>query len=248
MPHSKLDFSRRSPATELMDEDTDYPVFRDCLRDLSKVNRVTLAYGPTLNWLQRAVGKTPLAGTSALSIVDVGSGYGDMLRAVDRWAAERQLPVRLAGVDLNPHSARAASEATASERGIDWVTEDAMTYSPAGGVDIVLSSLFTHHLSDQQIVTFIRWMEATARRGWFISDLHRHALPYYVFGLWARLARWHPFVRHDGPISIARAFVPADWRRLCAEAGLQPGTFRIRWHVPFRLTVERIRDAAAATG
>ena len=52
---------------------------------------------------------------------------------------------------------------------------------------------------------FIRWMEAHARRGWFIGDLHRHWLPYYGFGLLAWLARWHHFVLSDGRISIARS-------------------------------------------
>ena len=67
---------------------------------------------------------------------------------------------------------------------------------------------------------FIRWMEAHARRGWFIGDLHRHWFPYYGFGLLAWLARWHPFVLSDGRISIARSFVPDEWRRLIRAAGL----------------------------
>ena len=67
---------------------------------------------------------------------------------------------------------------------------------------------------------FIRWMEAHARRGWFIGDLHRHWLPYYGFGVLAWLARWHHFVLSDGRISIARSFRAGDWRRLMRAAGL----------------------------
>ncbi len=67
---------------------------------------------------------------------------------------------------------------------------------------------------------FIRWMEAHARRGWFIGDLHRHWLPYYGFGLLAWIMRWHQFVLSDGRISIARSFVTADWRQLVQAAGL----------------------------
>ena len=76
---------------------------------------------------------------------------------------------------------------------------------------------------------FIRWMEAHARRGWFIGDLHRHWLPYYGFGVLAWLARWHHFVLSDGRISIARAFVPEEWRRLMSAAGL--GGTRRRHHL-----------------
>ena len=75
--------------------------------------------------------------------------------------------------------------------------------------------------TDDQVVTFIRWMEAHARRGWFIGDLHRHWLPYYGFGVLAWIARWHRFVLSDGRISIARSLragrlAPAD----CAPPGL----------------------------
>ena len=85
------------------------------------------------------------------------------------------------------------------------------------------------------------WMERLARRGWFISDLHRHPVPYHLFRLLARAARWHRFVRHDGPVSIARSFRPEDWRTLAQAAGLDPAELEIRWHVPFRLTVGRIK-------
>ena len=88
------------------------------------------------------------------------------------------------------------------------------------GFDFIISSQFTHHLTDGQIVMFIRWMEAHARRGWFIGDLHRHWLPYYGFGLLAWLARWHHFVLSDGRISIARGFVPRGLASADARRGL----------------------------
>ncbi len=106
---------------------------------------------------------------------------------------------------------------------------------PGEAFDFVVSSQFTHHLTDDQVATFIRWMEAHARRGWFIGDLHRHWLPYYGFGLLAWAARWHHFVLSDGRISIARAFVPEDWRRLVRAAGLAERDVAITWHLPFRL-------------
>ena len=105
---------------------------------------------------------------------------------------------------------------------------------------MVVSSLFTHHLPDASVVRFLRWMEANARVGWFVNDLHRHPLPYHFFRTFARLARFHRFVQHDGPVSIARAFAPADWQRLIAEAGLDAAAVEVRWRVPFRLTVGRL--------
>ena len=80
----------------------------------------------------------------------------------------------------------------------------------------------------------------TARLGWFVNDLHRHQLAYYGFGALSLAAGWHRFVQHDGRLSVARSFRRADWERLLAEAGLD-GVARVRWHVPFRLCVSRVR-------
>jgi hypothetical protein len=105
---------------------------------------------------------------------------------------------------------------------------------------VVVSSLFTHHLADGDIVRFLTWMEAHARVAWFVNDLYRHPFPYHGFGLLARIMRWHPFVRHDGPVSIARAFSPADWLTLLRKSGLD-GVARLERRFPFRLCVSRVR-------
>ncbi|WP_437592857.1 methyltransferase domain-containing protein [Sorangium sp. So ce1000] len=241
---STLDFSRRSTLDELMDtEPVGFEEFRACLVDLARVNRLTLAYRPTFSFLERLVarGLRGLSENRPLEVIDVGSGYGDMLRRIDAWARERGIAVSLTGVDLNPLSRRSATEATPPGRPITWVTADAFAYEPPGGIDVVLSSLFTHHLPDPAVVRFLAWMEAKARLGWFINDLHRHPLPYHFFRHLSRLAGWHRFVQHDGPVSIARAFSASDWRCLIAEAGLDPRAVEVRWWMPFRLTVGRLK-------
>lgn len=220
-----------------MDEPCSYEEFRDCLRDLEKVNRMVGAYPPTLNWPEQFA---PLGGPP-LHIVDVGCGGGDMLRRIEAWSRQHGIAVRLTGIDLNPYAARAAREFTPEDSAIEWVTGDAFSYQPATAVDLVISSLFTHHLPDAEIVRFLRWMEQTARRGWFINDLHREKVPYYGFIALAWVMRWHRFVRHDGPVSIRRSFRRADWERYCAAAGLDAGEVRIEAVRPARLCVSRLK-------
>ena len=97
-------------------------------------------------------------------------------------------------------------------------------------------------MTADQLVVFLRWMEATASRGWFINDLHRHPLAYHGFKVIAWLGGFHPFVRHDGPISVARAFRRADWLRLLKRAGIDSAkSVAIVWRFPFRLCVERLK-------
>ena len=223
---------------EMDDEDLDTASYERCLTELDFINRITFTHRPTLHWLARATRDLPVGVT--FSVLDVGYGHGDLLRAIARWADKRGLNAHLSGIDLNPRSAAAARAATAPNVAIDYLTGDVFSYTPPTQVDFIVSSQFTHHLTDGQIVMFIRWMEARARRGWFIGDLHRHWLPYYGFGALAWLARWHHFVLSDGRISIARSFVPADWRRLVRAARLaDDDDVAVSWHLPFRLCVAR---------
>jgi SAM-dependent methyltransferase len=238
-----LDLSRRNDLTELMDSDTtDFVTFRACLVDLAKVNRLTLAYRPTMRFFAQLAAAGRLPRDRTVTIVDVGSGYGDMLRKIDRWGTRRDLQLDLIGVDLNPWSAKAAAEATPADRPIRYVTANVFDFRPPGGIDIVISSLLTHHLDDASLIRFVAWMEATATIGWFVNDLHRHPIPYHVFRIVSRALRYHRFVQHDGPVSIARAFDAEDWRRVLAAAGVAPGAARSEWLFPFRLCVTRVKS------
>ena len=86
---------------------------------------------------------------------------------------------------------------------------------------------------------FLAWMEERARIGWFINDLSRNAVPYHLFRMFSKVMGLHPFVQNDGPVSIARAFVPQDWRSMCLAAGLAEGDVLIRGYTPGRLCVMR---------
>lgn len=209
--------------------------FAECLADLEIVNRLTRARAPTFAFLDRLTAGWPRG--AQFRVVDAGSGQGEMLRSIHGWALGRGLQPQLVGVDLQPASAMAARDRTPPGMEIEWVSADILDYRPAKPPHVVTSALFAHHLEDGQIVRFLRWMEQTATAGWFVNDLHRHPFAYHGFRLLSSLAGWHRFVRHDGPVSVARAFVPADWDTLLAQAGIEGA--EVRWHLPFRLCVAR---------
>lgn len=229
--------ARRTLTPELMDIE---PVGTDelarCLADLAQVNRLTRAAAPTLGFLARAT-----RGANQFSLADIGCGDGGMLRRIAAWAQRNGKAVQLYGLDINPAATAVARALTPADAPISFVTSDLFAWAPARAPDFITSALFAHHLDDDELVRFLRWMEATATRGWFINDLHRHWLAYHGFRLMSRAARWHRFVRHDGPVSVARSFVPADWHLLLTAAGIAPESVSIRWHTPFRLCVGRIR-------
>jgi SAM-dependent methyltransferase len=238
MRHNAPDFRYRSELDELMDASCSREHMRACLRDLAWTNRWTLAYRPQMHWLDTLADKLS-AQADPICILDVACGYGDGLRRIEQWARKRGIAVELTGLELNSDATVIAAEATQASSRIRWVTADVFAYVPPHPVHLVISSLFTHHLSEDNIVRFLRWMEQHARLGWFINDLSRAAIPYYFFQLFSKLARLHSFVQHDGPISIARSFVLEDWQRMCAAAGLDDQDIDIESFAPARLCVSR---------
>lgn len=233
------DLSRRSRLPEWMDgDDVSQAEYSACMADLAQVNTLTLARRPTIAFIDRAIRNMPA--DRVLTVVDVGFGAGDMLRALSRLAKRRGRHLRLIGIDLNPRSEPMARGITPPAMGIEYRTGDLFAWAAEEPIDIIISSLVTHHMDDTEIERFLRFMEERATLGWFINDLHRHALPYYFFRLFSAAMCWHPFVRHDGPLSIARAFTHADWVALIAKSGVG-NVASIRWWFPFRWCVGRWR-------
>lgn len=226
--------AERRHASELMDDPAlGAETYHAVLADLAKVNRITLAHRPTLSFLERAVGRL-----SSFRLLDVGFGDGDMLRAIAGWARRRGIAAELTGIDLNPRSLAAAEAKPSPGAPIRYLTGDYADLA-GGAFDCVISSLVAHHMSDAELIAFLRFMEAEAGAGWFVNDLHRHGFAYATWPLLATAMTWHPIVRTDGHTSIARSFRAAEWHALLAKAGIREASVR-RWF-PFRLCVERLR-------
>jgi 2-polyprenyl-3-methyl-5-hydroxy-6-metoxy-1,4-benzoquinol methylase len=206
-------------------------VYDAVLSDLGTVNRWTLAARPTLSFLARAT-----RGVDRFSLLDVGFGDGGMLRRIATWAGRAGKTAELVGVDLNPKSEAVARAATPPGVSIDWRTGD---YRAQGRFDFVISSLVAHHMADDERLGFLAWMEANARRGWLVNDLHRHTLSYLGFPVHTEQPGEHRIVRQDGQLSIARAFRPREWRLMLEAAGAAEA--RVVRRFPFRLCVERLR-------
>lgn len=241
-PERAPDLSRRAQPPELpelMEQPCTLAELRACLRDVAWLNRVLLGYRPILHCLESLNLETHT--DPPVRILDIGSGYGDTLRRVERWAHGKGIAVQLTGLDLNPHATAIAAEASPAGSRIQWISGDVFAYEPQEVPHLILSSLMAHHLTDAEIIRLLQWMETHAMTGWFINDLSRNIVPYRLLYVFTRLKRLHRFVRHDGPVSIARAFVPDDWRHYCDAAGLAPSEYTIRGFTPGRLCVARAK-------
>lgn len=220
----------RRIADELMDAaDLAPDVYAAVVADLAKVNVVTLAARPTLAFLRRVA--RPGA---RYRLLDVGYGDGDMLRRIARWGERRGVAFELVGIDQNERSRAAAVAHSPADCPIDWRVGD---YRDLAGEpwDLVISSLVAHHMTGDELIAFLAFMQRSARLGWLVNDLHRHAFAYRVWPVLARAFGWHPIVRHDGHVSIARSYRPPEWAPLLAAAGVTDA--RVYRAFPFRLCV-----------
>lgn len=232
-PGTARGLARRSRLPELMDNGLgDAVLHARVLGDLAAVNRLTLTHRPVLQFLRQAWAGLPQG--EPVSVLDVGSGQGDLLRSIWHMGRLQSRPVRLIGLDLQDHSTSAARAATPGAMGIEFITGDLFDHRPRA-VDYIVSSQLAHHLDDGQIVEFLGWLQCHSRHGWCVADLRRHWLPYLGFPWLARAARWHRIVRIDGTRSIARACTPQEWQQLIARAGVAA---TVHARLPFRLTVE----------
>lgn len=229
--------THRSHQSELMDDPgVPFSEFQQTLKEIEKINRITLAYRPTLQAIQ-ALAKKGNLDNKPLRILDIGFGNGDFLRRIDTWSKKKGVVVELTGIDLNPWAERAARDATKATQYIQYVTCNAFEYAPPKPFHIIINSLFTHHLADAEIVHLMQWMTANASLGWIINDLHRHIIPYQFIRSYVRAFGFNRLVQNDAPLSVARAFKSSDWKKFIREAKLTPNHISLSWHFPFRYRV-----------
>ncbi len=237
LARQRLDFKQRSHQHEWLDCDDINPAeLRAVLRDLARFNTAFFGHRPIRKWLSRVLG--PETSGSAPTIVDVGCGYGDLLRAVRRWSNKRNLKPTLIGVDLNPETIRIAREVTDRADQIDFRAMDIFDLPAGQTFDIMLNSLVAHHLSDEKLRDFLILLERSSTQGWLICDLQRNRFLYEFLGVASRLAGLHPMVTKDGQISVMCSLTREEWSNRIAAAGIELSNVKIRWFL-FRYLIER---------
>ncbi len=183
----------------------------------------------------RALGKTlfreiKAKNLSEFSVLDVGAGSGEMLRAVARFARKTNRQAKLYGIDLNEISAKSIKDLTE----IKSIRGDALCLPFADGAfDYVICSLFTHHFSDENVVRILKEMSRVARRNIFVIDLYRHRAAYFFYKIFCAAFRISPMVRHDGALSILRSFTPDELKNLAEKANLE--NVSVERYFPFRI-------------
>lgn len=202
----------------------DGPVpFRDLVRSLGDVARLNGVFGGrlvTLRHVRRLLARYPP--DRPVTVLDVGTGSADIPRALVRWARRAGRSLRVIALDLDAATLAVARQATDGYGEITFVRADALAlpFRPES-VDLAISALTLHHLEPAAAASYLAAMDAVARAGLVVNDLARSRTALILVWLATRVLACGRLSRHDGPLSVKRAYTPDEVRGLCARAGLR---------------------------
>jgi 2-polyprenyl-3-methyl-5-hydroxy-6-metoxy-1,4-benzoquinol methylase len=223
--------SYRSIEEEIMDDlSIEGEMLRQTLDKIAQINQRLGGNQATIDGLHTLL-KIESKGV-VISIVDLGCGSGDMLRAVADFGRKNNFIFKLTGIDANDYTINYARKLSADYPEISYIKMDILADEFSGiSFDVVIATLFLHHFTNQQIQDLLIAVVNKARVGVVINDLHRSSTAYYLFKAISLFIK-NPMVKKDGAISVLRGFKKNDLISISKK--LKDSVSTIHWKWAFR--------------
>ncbi len=205
---------------------------RVALRHLRWLNRIFGAAGPTLYGVKRLWSES--GKSRQFSILDIGSGSGDVNRVLLRWADRNQIDLKIILADITEEACEEARMLYQHEGRIQVIRRD-LFQLPECCADVITATQFVHHFSSEELPKVIRCMLNASRFGIVINDIHRHWISWLAVWLVTRLVSRNRYIRNDGPLSVAKGFRSAEWKYL--KKTWTAFNLTYSWRPLFRYTV-----------
>jgi ubiquinone/menaquinone biosynthesis C-methylase UbiE len=216
--------ARRSTPHEILDDGNhQHEELFGTFRDMARVNRLLGGVALTCRGIARLTGE--FSDGDDLEILDVGAGHADIPRSAIAWARSRGVAASALALELDLETIATARQVP--ENGSIRFIQGDMTRLPLGdgSVDIAISSMTFHHLSDSGAVAALREMARVSRLGIVVNDLLRTTHGYVVAWLLGRVATNNRLTRHDAHRSIQRGRTVRELAGIARDAGLQTPVF-----------------------
>lgn len=219
----------RSHQKELIDQGAAYYTeseYFDCLKHLGKIGRFLGGNRATLSAFKQ-LKKPPT------SILEVGCGGGDFTRIL----AHTYPKSHVVGIDFSEPAITYAKQQPANKKFPHLVFEVPPTLElniPEKTVDVITATLVCHHMSEEELIEFLKRAKSSANHAIIINDLHRSHLAYGCFHLISRFFFPNRLIIHDGLLSIQRGFTKKEWVYYLEKAGFQKKQYQIKWKWAFR--------------
>ena len=169
-----------------------------------------------------------------ISLLDVGCGGGDIAVRLGKWANDDNVDIEITAIDPDPRALKYAGNHNHIPAGnVKFSSETAEELlQNDSNYDIVITNHVLHHLSDQQIPSFLDLLKRLARHYVLANDIRRSVPGYMFFYLGTAVvpAFRHSFIRTDGLLSIRRSFTAGELQKLTASLG-----YKVKKPHPFRL-------------
>jgi 2-polyprenyl-3-methyl-5-hydroxy-6-metoxy-1,4-benzoquinol methylase len=223
-------FSHRSEEKELLDgENIDFKDIARNLIELDFINANLGGHSITLNGFKNLLGER-----KKISVCEIGCGGGDSLKVLEKYCFQNEIDVELTGIDINPKCIEYAQSNMLSKN-TRFVLSNYKEVIFDGKPDIIFSSLFCHHFSNDELNEMLRWMKNNSKIGFFINDLQRHPLAYHSIHLLTKIFSRSFLVKNDAPLSVLRALNKNEWKKLLREAHIT--RYEISWKWAFRYLI-----------
>lgn len=199
-----------------------------CMMDISRVNGLFGGRMVTMIHVKRLLAALPAG--HLITVLDVGTGAGDIPRALVRWARREGRRIRVFALDRDEATLRIASRVVRDYPEISFLRGDALALPiRPGSVDLTISAMTLHHLEPDAGVRYLAEMDATARVGMIVNDLVRSRIAHAVVWLITRFITRSAISRHDGPLSVRRSYTPREVSGLCERAGVKDASVVHHW-------------------
>ncbi len=222
----------RTELPEIMDDfNMEGEVLKDALDKIAKINRLLGGNKLTLNSLKKILMRYPTQ--KPITIVDVGCGNGDMLRALADFGEANGYRFELIGIDANQFTVNYARESSINYPNIKYRCEDIFDKSfKKLTYDVVLCTLTLHHFKEEEISQLLTVFKTNAKLGIVINDLHRSPVSYRLFQILCFVFRLNEMSRADGLVSILRGFKKSELENFSKK--LNFNNYSIQWKWAFR--------------
>jgi ubiquinone/menaquinone biosynthesis C-methylase UbiE len=219
--------ARLEGATELLDGSLTRDERLGNLRDLARVNRwlggTALSRSALVRLLAgRHQGRRRLLrrGSAPLRMLDVGTGGADIPASLVAWARRHRLALEVEAIDRQ-ETIDAARTIRGKVYGLELVVADALALPyPDASFDVIHASLVTHHLDPELLPSLLAEMRRVSRGAVIVNDLDRGRRWLVCAILLGRLFTSNRVSRHDGPMSVRRAYHPWELAQLASRSGL----------------------------
>ena len=234
-----IDTKYRTDDPEIMDDFAlEGEVLKDALNKIAKINQLLGGNQLTLQGVEELVANSSKA--EPITIVDIGCGNGDMLRALAEYGEKNDFNFKLIGIDANHFTVNYARELSIHYPNISYRCEDVFdSYFAKLKYDIVLCTLTLHHFKDNEIINLISLFKNNSSIGFVINDLHRSAVAYRLFQGLCFVFRLNEMSRKDGLTSILRGFKKEELLQFSKKLNLKNYTIQWKWAFRYQWVVKK---------